>query len=277
VLRRRAWHDSVAAGVLGRELARPRRVPPDEAFACGLLHDFGRVLVIECLERIAQGTRTPRRMPSRFWEAVVDTHHLRLGALLARRWNLPPVLAESMTLHHEDPPQGAQHPEMVRTVAICDRLARLLDDQVAVSGGDVSAIQSLSEEETDAVIRAIEVVPGFVAAFERDTPPADGQLLEPAPRPAARPLRLPLRLRVGEVSYAVTGFAPQQLILSGPRPQPEGALLEVELLEERPSRFHARVLLCWEEAGHFGLVLMPFALGGPALLRWQGLAGMAEG
>jgi hypothetical protein len=37
------------------------------------------------------------------------------------------------------------------------------------------------------------------------------------------------------------------------------------------------VLLCWEEAGGHGVVLMPFALAGPALLRWQGLSGIAEG
>ena len=41
--------------------------------------------------------------------------------------------------------------------------------------------------------------------------------------------------------------------------------------------FHARVTLCWEEGGRHGILLMPFALGGPALLRWQGLAPVAEG
>jgi HD-like signal output (HDOD) protein len=277
LLRRRAWHDAVACGVLMRELARPRGLQVDEAFACGLLHDFGRVLAMECLERIAHGTRHPRRMPSRFWEAVVDNHHVRLGALLARRWGLPSVLEEVISLHHLEALEGARHREMVEAVALCDRLVRLLDEQAAVGMADVAALQSLSEEETDAVIRAIEVVPGFVAAFEREIPPADHELVEPPPPPQATRPRRPVQLRIGQDTYAVTGFAAQQLILSGQKAQPEGALLEVELLEEQPTRFHARVLLCWEERGRFGLVVMPFALGGPALLRWQGLAGMAEG
>lgn len=276
-LRRRVWHDAVAAAVLARELARARGQRVDEAFACGLLHDFGRVLALECLERIARGTRHPRPMPSRFWEAVVDSHHVRLGAVLAAKWELPPLLVEAITLHHDQGLEGARHPEMVRIVALCDRLVRLLDDRSSVGPADVTAIQELEEAETEALIRGIEVVPGFVAAFEREVPPPDRALLEPAPVPPARRPRGPVGLRVGGERYAVTGFASHQLVVKGKVPLAEGALLEVELDESPPVHFHARVLLCWEEVGGVGVVLMPFALAGPALLRWQGLSGLAEG
>jgi len=259
------------------ELARPRQLPRDDAFACGLLHDFGRVLALECLERIARGTRHPRPMPSRFWEAVVDHHHVRLGGVLAARWALPPVLLESITLHHAEELGAAGHPEMVRMVALCDRLVRLLDDRAHVGEGDVSAIQQLDEAETEALIRGIEVVPGFVAAFEREVGPADRALVEPAAAPPSRTPRRSVAVRVGGERFAVTGFATHQLVLKGRTPLPEGALLEVELDEQPPVHFHARVLLCWEEAGRFGLVLQPFALAGPALLRWQGIAAIAEG
>jgi putative nucleotidyltransferase with HDIG domain len=277
LLRRRVWHDAVASAVLARELARPRGLARDEAFACGLLHDFGRVLALECLERIARGTRHPRAMPSRFWEAVVDSHHVRLGAVLAAKWALPQVLVEAITLHHDEDLPAARHPEMVRAVALCDRLVRLLDDRSHVGLADVTAIQQLGEEETEALVRGIEVVPGFVAAFEREVPAPDRGLLEAASAPPARSPRGPLGVRVGGESYAVTGFASHQLVLKGQAPLPEGALLEVAIDEVPPVHFHARVLLCWEEAGRFGVVLMPFALAGPALLRWQGLSGMAEG
>ncbi len=278
LLRRRVWHDSVAAAVLARELARPRGLPLDESFAAGLLHDFGKVLAIECLERIASGTRHPRAMPSTFWEAVVEHHHVGLGTVLALEWGLPPLLTEAITLHHEEAPTGARHPEMVASMALCDRLVRLLDDRAAVGVADLTAVQALSEEDTDALIRGIEIVPGFVASFEREVPPPDRALLAPAPPPPASPApRAGVRLRVAEEDYAVTGFARHQLVVQGRRPLPEGALLEVELHEREVVRFHARVLHCWEDGARFGAVLMPFALGGPALLRWQGLTAMAEG
>jgi len=277
VLRRRVWHDALASAVLCRELARARRLPQDEAFACGLLHDFGKVLAVECLERIARGTRHPRPMPSSFWEAVVDHHHVRLGALLARRWGLPPLLSDAIRLHHAEDFKAAAMPELVQVVALCDRLVRLLDDRSDVGSADVSAIQSLSEADTEALIRGIEVAPGFVAAFEREPPAADRTLLSPMAVPPAPSPRRALRVRVAEEDYAVTGFARHQLVVQGARPLPEGMLLEVELRDDPPVRFHARVLLCWEENHRFGVVLMPFALGGPALLRWQGLARLAEG
>lgn len=277
LLRRRVWHDAVAAGVLARELARPRALPVDEAFACGLLHDFGKVLALECLERIARGTRHPRPMPSRFWEAVVEGHHVRLGAVLAEKWALPPVLVEAITLHHAGDLAAAGHPEMVRTVALCDRLVRLLDDRAHVGQADVSAIQQLDEAETEALIRGIEVVPGLMAAFEREVPAPDRALLEPPPPPPSRAPRRALSARVGGQSYLVTGFASHQLVLQGRAPLPEGALLEVSLDGEPPATFHGRVLLCWEAAGQHGVVLQPFALAGPALLRWQGLSSVAEG
>ncbi len=276
-LRRRVWHDAVAAGVLARELARPRGLLVDDAFACGLLHDFGKVLALECLERIARGTRHPRPMPSRFWAAVVDHHHLALGGVLARQWALPEVLHEAITLHHQEDLAGAQHPVMVGTIALCDRLVRLLDDQAHVGQGDVGAIAKLDEAETEALIRGIEVVPGLVAAFEREVPPVDRALLTPPAPPPARAQRGPVGARVGGEAYAVTGFATHQLVLQGRAPLPEGALLEVALDGEPPAHFHARVLLCWEAAGTFGVVLQPFALAGPALLRWRGLSSIAEG
>jgi putative nucleotidyltransferase with HDIG domain len=278
LLRRRIWHDAVASAILARELARARGLSPEVAFACGLLHDFGRVLVVECLERIASGARHRRSMPARFWEAVVDHHHVALGRLLADRWQLPRVIADAITMHHLEEPAEAETPELVAVIAVCDRLVRLLDERSAVGEADVLAVQSLSEADTAALLRAIDAVPGFVAAFERDVPPAGRELLEAPAPPPSRAVGGALRLLAASVEYRVTGFAPHQLILSGPAPLPEGALLEVETLEVPPVRFHARIQLCWDEGPHrFGVVLMPFALSGPALMRWQGLAGPARG
>ncbi len=277
-LRRRAWHEAIAAAVLARDLARSRGLPAEDAFACGLLHDFGRVLAVECLERLASGARTARPMPARFWEAVVDRQHLALGALIGERWELPAVLVEAITRHHEEAPAGARAPGLLRILALVDRLVHLLEDRSAVSLADVMAVQSLPDAEAAAVLRAVEAVPELVLAFERVAPAGDRSLVAPPARPAARAPGEPLRLRVGDASYDVTGFARDQLIARGSAPLLEGALLEVELSGPAPTRFHARVLVSWEDArGRWGVVLMPFALGGAALLRWHGLAGVAEG
>jgi hypothetical protein len=146
-----------------------------------------------------------------------------------------------------------------------------------VGEADISAIQTLSEADTSALIRGIEVVPGFVAAFERETPPSAQALLEPPPPPQARPPRRAVKVRVQGSEFAVTGFAKDQLVLRGPHPLPEGALLEVTILDQPTVTFHARVMVSFDLPGATGVVLMPFALGGPALRRWQGMTSLAEG
>jgi hypothetical protein len=80
-----------------------------------------------------------------------------------------------------------------------------------------------------------------------------------------------VRFRIAGREYQATGVGPHQLFVRGPVPLPEEALLEVEALHAPGLSFHARVLLCWPEDGRFGVLLMPFALTGPALLHWQGL------
>jgi hypothetical protein len=61
------------------------------------------------------------------------------------------------------------------------------------------------------------------------------------------------------------GFAAHQLLVAGPAPLWEGALLEVEVLDRRRRAFHARVLAAWAEGARFGALLLPFGLSGPAL------------
>jgi putative nucleotidyltransferase with HDIG domain len=271
-LRRRAWHDALASALLCRELARARGVAREDAFTCGLLHDFGRIIAISALERISGGSRPGAPMPRRFWEAVVDRYHVGIGATLAARWELPRVVAEAIALHHADSPRDATAPELVAVVRAVDPVVGLLGERASLGIDDAASIARLSEADVDALERALQLLPGFVAAFEREPGPPDRTLLEP-PRPASalEPPPPGVRLDVAGRTYDVTGLAPHQLLVRGPAPLPEGLLLEVEPRHPAGAAFHARVLLCWPEGEGFGAALAPFALTGPALLHWNAL------
>lgn len=276
-LRRNGWHDALTAAVLCREVARVRRVPPEEAFTCGLLHDFGKVLAVACLERLAAGARAPRRMAARFWEAIVERFHVPLGRTLARRWSLPRAVADAIALHHAEGWEGAERPELLEIVAATDPVVRVLADRSHLGAEDAAAIAALGDAEADAVTRALETLPAFVASFERD-PGAVGPTLlaRPAPPRWADASGAGLVLHVHGASgqhFEVVGFLPHQLVVRGDAPLAEGLLLEVDLPGASTGPFHARVSLCWSEPGddRFSALLMPFALSGAALLRWQGL------
>jgi HD-like signal output (HDOD) protein len=266
-LRRRAWKDAVACGALCRDLARARALPPGDALVCGLLHDVGRLLAIALLERIAQGARCDRAMPARWWEAVVERYHVRLGLALADRWLLPPPVRDCIAHHHSERPDPFGAPGLVSAVTTCDAVVRVLADEGRVAEDDAASIRALTQGDADALARTVDRLPRLLATLETDPgPPA----IAVGPR-AVRSRAPGVRIRIGGSVYEGVGFAPHQLIVRGDVPLPEELLLEVEVVRDPAVRFHARVLMCWPEDGRFGAVLMPFALSGPALLHWHGL------
>jgi HD-like signal output (HDOD) protein len=270
-LRRGAWHDALASAVICRDLARARHLDQDDAFTCGLLHDFGRVIAIGAIERVAAGSRPARAMPTSFWNAMVERYHVDMGRSLAARWDLPDVVVETIALHHagDGSERGSQILEIVRTV---DPLVGLLSERSSLGPVEISALSRLSESDTDALERTLQGLPAFIASLEQPAlPDAHEWLAGPSRQPASPAGDARVFFHAGGGDFEATGFGPHQLHVRGTVPLPEGLLVEVEALQPRAFTFHARVLLSWSEGARFGAVLMPFALTGPALLHWRAL------
>lgn len=275
IARRRAWRGCVVSAMLCRELARDRGLDPDEAYACGLLHDAGRLAAFALFERLAAGTRSAAGVALPRWEALADRWHAALGAALAERHLLPRPLLEAIAFHHPEPARGGSPSPLLRVVRSVDALVAVLvegsDSGDAVDGADLSA------EEAARLARAVERMHAHVASLERragagsERAPRQGRGLPQvlsalAELPALRERKGDgVRLRLAGREYAAVGFGRHQLLVAGPAPLGEGALLEVEVLDRRRAPFHARVLTAWPEGGRFGAILLPLGLSGPSL------------
>ena len=53
-IRRKVWFDALASALLREDLAKARSLAADVAFSAGLLHDFGKVVAIACIEELLQ-------------------------------------------------------------------------------------------------------------------------------------------------------------------------------------------------------------------------------
>ena len=260
---RRGWRAAVVSAMLCRELARDRGVRPDEAYVCGLLHDVGRLAAFAAFERLVAGTR-PRPVPLRRWEALADRWHVALGLAVAERHSLPQSVVEVIALHHPGRarPEDAPLSPLLRIVRSVDELVSVLmqgaDSGAAVEGADLTSGEAAHLSE--AVTRMLD----HVAKLERRPPPRERAPGE-APPPLRESLREGVRLRLAGREYVAVGFAPHQLLVAGPAPLGEGALLEVEILDRRFAPFHARVLTAWQDGARFGAILLPLALSGPSL------------
>jgi HD-like signal output (HDOD) protein len=279
-LRRRAWVDSLASALLAQALAPRRRLAPDIAFAAGLLHDFGRVVAIACIEEILTRDGGPPR-PEAAWAQLVDRYHVELGVVLAARWNLPALLADVISLHHRDP-SGAADPALVQVVAASDQVVAMLGDRVALPPEELGLASLVAAGEHDAIAAALHGLPAFVASFEAPEAWRDeGEtLLARAPPPrseAPPPPDCEVRLSLGgkEHAYRILGIASTHLMLSGPAPVPENMLLHMRVGCEPPLEGFASVKLAWPEGDATALLVQPYALAGDALARWKALVAEA--
>jgi HD-like signal output (HDOD) protein len=205
-LRLLAWRRSLTCAFLCRFVAEGRGYPSDDAFACGLLHDFGWIVALTTVEDLLAQNPGEERRPASAWMSLVDQFHILLGHIAATRWNLSPLIADVILCHH-DPAQAPEgHRPMVELVAACDRLVTLLEDQPAVSAADIACIPGF---EAPLAARLAEALPRIAAAT--------GRLLELAPVPpptapappskVSRPPQI-LRGKIKDVRWDVAWIGP---------------------------------------------------------------------
>jgi len=99
-----------------QRLARGLRLNVEEAFLAGLLHDVGRVVLLDLA--VALDRRLQTRAPREALLGLTGAGHERVGGLLATRWELSPRVVAAITSHHE--PDGTP---LAAVVHLADRLA----------------------------------------------------------------------------------------------------------------------------------------------------------
>jgi HD-like signal output (HDOD) protein len=278
-LRRRCWLDGLASAFLCQALAPGRKLSADVAFAAGLLHDFGHVVAVTCLERIAaEGKGTAR--PEDEWSAIADRYHVELGMVIAARWKLPTVLADVLAMHHLDTSAGAADPALLDLVAAVDEITALLARHAHVGLEELRDLTLLQGGEMERVLRAIHQLGPFVASFEsaEHTAAPSGPLLianpPPPPLPPGAP-SLPVLLAFGGKThrYKLVGLGPKELWATGADDVPTHVLMEMMVNGDKPVEGFAVVRRSWQLQGERRLLVQPWALSGPAGTTWRALAG----
>ncbi len=123
------WGHAMAVAELSRELATMSRhtggLAPEEFYTCGLLHDIGKVVLLETYgERYLDVLRHARQANQALHlseEVVLGFTHVDVGALLAQKWLLPERVAAAIEFHH-GPTEKITGDPTVSIVAICDQL-----------------------------------------------------------------------------------------------------------------------------------------------------------
>ena len=144
------WDHSSAVGLVARRVAKgwqPALV--SEAFTAGLLHDIGKVVLIQYLpDEFAETLATAKAQGRNLFEVereVFGTDHGQIGSWLAERWKLPKTLCDAMAFHHDLDRAPEESRNLVGIVQLADLLSRLLKAGNGGNPGTPLILRDLSE------------------------------------------------------------------------------------------------------------------------------------
>jgi HD-like signal output (HDOD) protein len=280
-LRRRYWRLAMTSAMLCRALAYWRKANPEEAFICGLLHDFGQVVATACFEEVIARTRDGRVLPESVWSACVDRFHVELGLVIAVRWNLPPLIFAAISSHHT-PEANRDQRGMIDLVNACDTLASHLDEDPSPTSATLSALAGLRSGEPEYMMTVIPKIATAVAALDETTPGKDTGLFRVGSRVLApesvlagptKPVTLPMQIlrSTGNTTYETTYLAKDGLGFTGPTKLRENSMVRVRVdMPRGPIEVWSVIALCTSEGNSQRMEAKLFAAEPQVLAAWLG-------
>lgn len=120
------WNHSLACGVVARSLAeRCGYRLSGEAYAAGLLHDIGKVVLRqtdpECFRAVIAMVEEQGEPMEDAERGLFGSSHAEVGAWLAERWGLPADLVEAIACHHR-PEAAKRNKELAALVHVANSL-----------------------------------------------------------------------------------------------------------------------------------------------------------
>lgn len=278
-LRRMIWIEGLASAAICQELARQRGLRHEEAFALGLLHDFGRVVACGTLEALLSKRPLAGTWPEEAWSGIVDRLHVPVGLAMASRWQLGSLVTEVIGGHHLGAAARCEDPGLLDVVRASDQVVFLLSSLPGLSSDDLEAIPSLTRfVEREVVARVLRKVPEFVEAFELAATPngAGSPIAQPSTTlsPGERAIRFGITVNLARRArqYTAVAIASNGIAATGNEPLLENRLQEATLhAPQGPLRIWTLTRLARPERGGYHVELQPYALSGVERGLWDQL------
>ena len=136
------WRHSLTVAYVSRYIAQiTGKVPPEEAYVGGLLHDIGKVVLNDYV-RFGYGiiVKMVEEESIPFTEAetrVLGFDHAMVGSLLVEKWGLPDGCKYSTALHHRPndlEPEYAKYQPLLDVVSVANSMCLMLGIGIGADG-----------------------------------------------------------------------------------------------------------------------------------------------
>jgi len=98
--KKRLWQHSVACALLARIIAATARLDRETAFLCGLMQDFGKIVLLSLIQDIMSKGRDYQMAPAEVVAEIIQTYHPKVGGVVGEKWCLPAPVLEAIIYHH---------------------------------------------------------------------------------------------------------------------------------------------------------------------------------
>lgn len=94
------WKHSAACALFARFIALPVRLDHNLAFLCGLMQDFGKIILLSIIQEAYGQSPGSRPLPDDAVEKILAVYHPMVGSMIGKKWNLPIQVITAMSHHH---------------------------------------------------------------------------------------------------------------------------------------------------------------------------------
>jgi HD-like signal output (HDOD) protein len=151
------WEHSIGVAFAARVVANALRIEKEEAFLGGLMHDLGKMVLLNLLEKSLKSSSRPFKPSKELIVSLLNQFHCDVGEMVAKNWELPHHVAE--TIHAI--PRSREMETIPREIA-----AVILGNEMCEAKGI-----GLDKTETDISAgfgaRALSLTPDACAELER--------------------------------------------------------------------------------------------------------------
>lgn len=163
--REQIWANSVACAIGCRILSAHTKINEGEAFLCGLLHDVGKLIMIQknakLYEKVLLLVGRGEKSFVQAEDEVFDLNHVEVGRWIAERWRFPDAAVRAVAFHHHSWPKEAAKRGKGASHAM---LAKAADTIVHAAGighpSNFRGFQKRAEEELQSALLVLGLEAG---------------------------------------------------------------------------------------------------------------------
>lgn len=131
--KKQVWKRSLACALLARSFSGIVQVDREQAFLCGLMIDFGKIVLYSLIQDLMQKEPQFQATSKSVIDYIINSYHQKVGGTVAEKWMLPPTVLEAIA-NHRALTTETQLSKYVPVASLCNELLQEFFDP-PVSGG----------------------------------------------------------------------------------------------------------------------------------------------